>query len=228
MHLKFQKPRFTSPPKLLSPKRLLLPSQLHNPPLVLYRNLNENTLNVPSFSDFRSKFRPIGYDESALVASLIDHTHGEWNEATVRNLFLTSESELNTGHSPWPRNQGVSDFCPVCKAPGEVFAHAILHCPIAQQTWALSDLPWRVVSDWKGDAEAWLCGVLDKLEGPDADFAPTLCWQIWLNRNRWLWDGGGLSPPDIVWRARCLLSEFIEYHTSLKGREGTMSNIVEW
>ncbi|KAK4416968.1 hypothetical protein Salat_2522300 [Sesamum alatum] len=52
--------------------------------------------------------------------------------------------------------------------------------------------------------------------------------ELWLNRNRWLWDNRGLSPPDIVSRSRCLLSKFVEYCSSLKGPERNDAIRREW
>ncbi|KAK4438681.1 hypothetical protein Salat_0202600 [Sesamum alatum] len=154
------------------------------------------------------------------------------------NTMGSSPLEVyTTWHCLFPRNQwrpaqlikngkdgtsfgiGVINVYPICKAIGEDTSYAFLFCPVSQQVWALSDLPLRVVSDWKSDVESWFCGVSEELDGPAADSALTLYWQLWLNRNRWLWKNGGLSPPDIVWRAHCLLSEFGEYCTSLKGHE---------
>ncbi|KAK4420164.1 hypothetical protein Salat_2429300 [Sesamum alatum] len=113
------------------------------------------------------------------------------------------------------RNPEVDDVCPVCKAASEDLLHTFLLYPAARQAWALSDLPWMVISDWKNDVESWFRSVTKKLDSPKGDRALTLCRQLWLNRNRWLWKNGGSSPLEIVARTRWILSDFEEYSCSL-------------
>ncbi|KAK4425143.1 hypothetical protein Salat_1708200 [Sesamum alatum] len=55
-----------------------------------------------------------------------------------------------------------------------------------------------------------------------------LCWQIWLNRNKWLWDNTGSSPLELVSRTRQILSEYEEYCCSLKVLAETKSINRDW
>ncbi|KAK4425321.1 hypothetical protein Salat_1726100 [Sesamum alatum] len=126
------------------------------------------------------------------------------------------------------RNPEVDDVCPVCKIAGEDLRHNFLLCLAARQVLALSDLPWMVISDGRTDVESWLRFVTKKLDDPKGDRALTLCWQIWLNRNRWLWENDGSSPLEIVARTRRILSNFDEYNCSLIGSVVRNSPRREW
>ncbi|KAK4423264.1 hypothetical protein Salat_1909200 [Sesamum alatum] len=64
------------------------------------------------------------------------------------------------------KNPEVADICPVCKTQGEDVFHAFIRCPVARQTWALSSLPWALVSSWQGDAAQWFRYIDQKLDGP--------------------------------------------------------------
>ncbi|KAG8386747.1 hypothetical protein BUALT_Bualt03G0181200 [Buddleja alternifolia] len=45
----------------------------------------------------------------------------------------------------------VNDECPCCKGSFESTKHALLSYSFARQAWALSHLPWRIISDWSSN-----------------------------------------------------------------------------
>ncbi|KAK4438815.1 hypothetical protein Salat_0216100 [Sesamum alatum] len=50
------------------------------------------------------------------------------------------------------------------KAMGDTL-HLILLCPLSRQVWALLNIYWTVVSDWRGNIESWFRGVVERVSG---------------------------------------------------------------
>ncbi|KAK4431179.1 hypothetical protein Salat_0880000 [Sesamum alatum] len=69
------------------------------------------------------------------------------------------------------RRWRLENCCPVCKADGESLHHLILECLPARKIWAISNLPWGVISDWKDTGENWFRDVVEKVDGKGADRA---------------------------------------------------------
>ncbi|KAK4428896.1 hypothetical protein Salat_1189500 [Sesamum alatum] len=126
------------------------------------------------------------------------------------------------------QNPEVDDFCSMCKAAGEDSYHIFLSCPITHPDWALSDLPWSIISKWQGDPEAWFRNTAKECEGHEADRALIICWQLWFNMNKWLWENVGFSPSEIVSHARRILGDYTEYSLSLVNTTRTESPKREW
>ncbi|KAG8383859.1 hypothetical protein BUALT_Bualt04G0057500 [Buddleja alternifolia] len=66
----------------------------------------------------------------------------------------------------------------------------MLTCPFARQVWALSYLPWYVISSWSGSSEAWVRTVH--------------------SRNKSLWENQVLNATDVVISANSFLLAFHE------------------
>ncbi|KAK4422990.1 hypothetical protein Salat_1881600 [Sesamum alatum] len=56
-------------------------------------------------------------------------------------------------HNLAKKQVAVMDTCPVCKADNETEHHLFLTCSFAWQVWALTNIPWSVISEWRSDAE---------------------------------------------------------------------------
>ncbi|KAK4438731.1 putative mitochondrial protein [Sesamum alatum] len=114
-----------------------------------------------------------------LASNSMMKTQGDWKFLWNRRAlpkvkvfgWKLCTNALPTMHNLTKRNPGVDNVCSVCRAKDEDSKHILLHCPVARQVWALSDIPWRVVSDWSDDAEEWLRHVSTKLEANDTDRA---------------------------------------------------------
>ncbi|KAL0433610.1 UNVERIFIED_CONTAM: hypothetical protein Slati_2695300 [Sesamum latifolium] len=72
--------------------------------------------------------------------------------------------------------------CYFCGA-SENFAHVFVQCHIARQAWALSNLPWDIISRWKDDPLHWFRGVGNHLQPMDFDLFLVMCWFLWWSRN---------------------------------------------
>ncbi|KAL0401334.1 UNVERIFIED_CONTAM: hypothetical protein Slati_4163300 [Sesamum latifolium] len=59
-------------------------------------------------------------------------------------------------------------------------------------------------------------------------FALVLCYQLWNNRNQWLWDNIGASPVEIISKARRVLFGFKEYNLSLQGPSKARATKCAW
>ncbi|KAK4388112.1 hypothetical protein Sango_2417800 [Sesamum angolense] len=80
------------------------------------------------------------------------------------------------------RTQGGGGVSVVCNNRRRCQArHAIT--PLAQQVWALSNLPWRLISNYTKDSEDWVRRVVGSLESQEFAAFLIFCWSIWQHRN---------------------------------------------
>ncbi|KAK4416962.1 hypothetical protein Salat_2521700 [Sesamum alatum] len=57
-------------------------------------------------------------------------------------------------------------FSPYCDGGEEDLGHILVSCSFAHLVWAISNLPWALISHGLCSMELWLMGVL---QGPDAE-----------------------------------------------------------
>ncbi|KAL0401094.1 UNVERIFIED_CONTAM: hypothetical protein Slati_4139300 [Sesamum latifolium] len=86
--------------------------------------------------------------------------------------------------------------------------HALLECPFARQTWALADIPWSVISQWRTNVEDWVFHARKGLEHDEFNFFAVLCWMLWQRRNKRVMDNSHSSPIEVVASARSFLQDF--------------------
>ncbi|KAG8373639.1 hypothetical protein BUALT_Bualt11G0045200 [Buddleja alternifolia] len=107
------------------------------------------------------------------------------------------------------RRCNVNEECPCCKDSVESTEHAMLSCSFARQVWALSHLPWRILSDCSGSSKGWIRRVHSELAGEQFDLFLVLCWAVWSSRNKALWENQLLNSAQTVAFASSYLDSFI-------------------
>ncbi|KAG8374859.1 hypothetical protein BUALT_Bualt10G0039400 [Buddleja alternifolia] len=106
------------------------------------------------------------------------------------------------------RRRNVTSGCPYCVRDGENTKHAMLTCPFARQVWALSHLPWHVISSGLGSSEAWVRTIHSKFDRDQYALFLVICWNIWSSRNKFLWENQVLNAADVVISANSFLLDF--------------------
>ncbi|KAL0453716.1 UNVERIFIED_CONTAM: hypothetical protein Slati_1349700 [Sesamum latifolium] len=100
--------------------------------------------------------------------------------------------------------------CPLCGFIEEDVKHAMLLCPLARQVWALSNLPWRFISNYTGDSEEWVRSIASSLDGQEFASFLIICWSIWQHCNLAVFEGKRVHAQQILSMARresCLVEQ---------------------
>ncbi|KAL0419235.1 UNVERIFIED_CONTAM: hypothetical protein Sradi_1337000 [Sesamum radiatum] len=63
-----------------------------------------------------------------------------------------------------------------CGSEEEDLVHVLCRCSFSRLTWALSNLPWKVVEYRDGGIEQWLRAMYWEIRGPTYDNFLTICW----------------------------------------------------
>ncbi|KAL0394946.1 UNVERIFIED_CONTAM: hypothetical protein Slati_4460800 [Sesamum latifolium] len=92
----------------------------------------------------------------------------------------------------------VEEGCPLCGWVEEDIKHTLLLCPLARKVWALSNLPWRIISNYKTDSEDWVRNVAGSLDDREFTVFLTFCWSIWQHRNLVVFEGKRIHAQLIV------------------------------
>ncbi|KAL0416762.1 UNVERIFIED_CONTAM: hypothetical protein Slati_3508100 [Sesamum latifolium] len=101
----------------------------------------------------------------------------------------------------------VEGGCLGCGADTEELVHVLWQCCIARLSWALSNLPWRVIEYRAGSTENWMRAAYWDLRGPEYDYFLAICWALWRERNNWLFEGSVSKAHEIVGFAkRCCIT----------------------
>ncbi|KAL0355215.1 UNVERIFIED_CONTAM: putative mitochondrial protein [Sesamum radiatum] len=100
--------------------------------------------------------------------------------------------------------------CSFCSASSENFAHVFVQCHIARQAWALSNLPWGIISRWKDEPLHWIRNIGKHLQPMDFDLFLVICWFLWWSRNQHCMENKLINPMQTVTSARCFLEAYWE------------------
>ncbi|KAL0401095.1 UNVERIFIED_CONTAM: hypothetical protein Slati_4139400 [Sesamum latifolium] len=76
-------------------------------------------------------------------------------------LWRACKEAIPTTSNLIRRKCAVELACMTCGNLTEDSKHALLECPFARQTWALADIPWSVISQWRTNVEDWEQTVMD-------------------------------------------------------------------
>ncbi|KAL0364035.1 UNVERIFIED_CONTAM: putative ribonuclease H protein [Sesamum angustifolium] len=68
-------------------------------------------------------------------------------------LWRVCKEAIPTTSNLIRRTCDVKPACTMCGAPYEDSKHALLKCFFARQAWALADLPWAIISQWRDGME---------------------------------------------------------------------------
>ncbi|KAL0373090.1 UNVERIFIED_CONTAM: hypothetical protein Scaly_0990600 [Sesamum calycinum] len=104
--------------------------------------------------------------------------------------------------------------CPLCCSEDEDVEHVFLRCPFARQVWALSHIPWALISGFSADSCGWVEHLAKSLPTEDFDRLLTICWMIWWNRNRALMERRFFQADELLSFALNYLTSFQQVSVS--------------
>ncbi|KAL0395139.1 UNVERIFIED_CONTAM: hypothetical protein Slati_4480100 [Sesamum latifolium] len=64
--------------------------------------------------------------------------------------------------------------------------------------WALSHLPWAIISVSQPDPETWFRGLQHSLDDRGFARALLICWNLWGARNKMLFESVSVSPQGLI------------------------------
>ncbi|KAK4424783.1 hypothetical protein Salat_1671900 [Sesamum alatum] len=114
------------------------------------------------------------------------------------------------------RNTTIQVQCTIRGAEIEPLQHVLLHCPFARQVWALSNLPWGVISREHESVRQWLWDIYAALERKTRDKFLALCWGLWQNGNQMLMEGRSSSQMEVVRSTLRLHEAYVESGRKLR------------
>ncbi|KAL0456370.1 UNVERIFIED_CONTAM: hypothetical protein Slati_0976200 [Sesamum latifolium] len=100
------------------------------------------------------------------------------------------------------RGVNIGSVCPRCGFEEENVFHSLLWCQFARLVWALSNLPWAVISCDYSDPEAWMRGMFHRLEGAEVARVLLICWFLWGTRNKLYFENVAPSASAILKQVR--------------------------
>lgn len=111
------------------------------------------------------------------------------------------------------RGMKVDSVCQLCGEEGESINHIFFSCPLARQTWALSNIPHPQDGFHPSSIYANMSHLLsiDKRQNMREETRrlwPWVLWQLWKNRNGVLFEASTFSSMDIINKAKEMAEEW--------------------
>jgi hypothetical protein len=146
----------------------------------------------------------------------------------VVTLFLwqACNNVLPTKENLFKRKITDDPRCPVCLLEEEMVGHALWSCTVARDVWLELNAKIQKSISEEDEFNFILQRLLDRLEGPDFDKVVCTARQIWLRRNKWVFEGQLIHPKNIAQVAvdqlefHCKASQLID-----RGRRAPQINI---
>ncbi|KAK4413148.1 hypothetical protein Salat_2727300 [Sesamum alatum] len=190
---------------------------------------------------------PTILDENARVAEFIHDDGHSWKEDLVCDLFPAELAEHITLPDQLKKKNGENVAQSYITLPdqlkkknGENVAQSKLHdhgssfgspmsltvlsvCMEALLMWALSDLLWATLNDWKGGCEEWMQTCFDWLTEDEFAWLLMICLMIWNNKNSKVMEGTSEDPLQQILRTKRYLHAFTEAHARAEVGRGRHS-----
>ncbi|KAL0389916.1 UNVERIFIED_CONTAM: putative mitochondrial protein [Sesamum calycinum] len=142
-------------------------------------------------------------------------------------IWKVAHNAIPTGRNLLQKLRFESPVCPLCCSEDEDVDHVFLRCPFARQVWALSHLPWALISGFFADSCSWVEHLAKSLPTEDFDRFLTICWMIWWNRNRALMERKYFQADELLSFALNYLTSFQQISVS-PGRLPLMPSPSRW
>ncbi|KAL0396908.1 UNVERIFIED_CONTAM: putative mitochondrial protein [Sesamum calycinum] len=156
---------------------------------------------------------------SSNLASPVWKTIWKANVPSKIRVFIwkVAHNALPTGRNLLQKLRFEPLACPLCCSEDEDVEHVFLRCPFARQVWALSHLPWALISVFSADSCGWVEHLAKSLPTEDFDRFLTICWVIWWNRNRALMERRFFQADELLSFALNYLTSFQQVSVSPGG-----------
>ncbi|KAL0410936.1 UNVERIFIED_CONTAM: hypothetical protein Slati_3683300 [Sesamum latifolium] len=103
----------------------------------------------------------------------------------------------------------VDPACSTCGYAREDVRHAVLDCHFARQSWAISNLPWAVISVWQKGSLEWMRLVRKNLDHSQCKYFLIVCWSLWRCRNQLVMEQLEIRPLDCISMASKFFSDYL-------------------
>jgi hypothetical protein len=111
--------------------------------------------------------------------------------------WLVGNNKLLTWEVLQRRGWVGPSLCLLCKAAPENLFHLLMHCPFSKEVWHRITVHYNLLSSWSGSTimDSFPCW-LTRSSSPPC-LVIHFCWQIWLERNRVLFEDSRPNPPRV-------------------------------
>ncbi|KAL0410966.1 UNVERIFIED_CONTAM: hypothetical protein Slati_3686300 [Sesamum latifolium] len=117
---------------------------------------------------------------------------------------------LPTASNLIKRRAHIENCCLQCGSQGEDIHHILLSCHFSRLVWALSDIPWSALAEWRSGCEEWMRNTVKNLDSKQSGWFMTICWSLWNNRNKKVMENLTEEPLHLIQNARRFYLAFYE------------------
>ncbi|KAK4421881.1 hypothetical protein Salat_2138700 [Sesamum alatum] len=128
-------------------------------------------------------------------------------------------------HNAVPTLENLARFRPeldrCCNFNGadlESLQHVLRECPYTPVIWALSNIPWFVISADAHSVADWFVKVFERIDGQVRLWFLIICWSLWRCRNTKVMEGGHTDPLQLVHDASVLLFKYEQARAAARTR----------
>ncbi|CAI0374065.1 unnamed protein product [Linum tenue] len=154
-------------------------------------------------------------------------------QRTKTLFWLVLHDRLLTNAERLRRHLANSDQCTICGGGPKTFIHVMRDCAYARDVWShfLADEPDRVL--FQTDIPRWgFHYLMDQSPVVDASTFALVCWQLWQNRNTWVFEKRLVAPMQLAGRIKQLCSQVslaFKASQSVTGCESKRSTqLISW
>ncbi|KAL0449808.1 UNVERIFIED_CONTAM: putative mitochondrial protein [Sesamum latifolium] len=158
-------------------------------------------------------------DVEAILSIPLSSIGGEdffvWHHTTTGMFFVRSAYYVAVSLANQSQPSSTCPISPLWKdiwkanvPEHEDIAHVFVRCSFVRQVWALSHIPWGLVSEFSSDPCGWIENLAKELPTEDFERFMTICWSVWWNRNRSLMERVSMSAGELLSFATNYLHSF--------------------
>ncbi|XP_058208190.1 uncharacterized protein LOC131321203 [Rhododendron vialii] len=123
-------------------------------------------------------------------------------------------------------------MCPICASASETIEHMLFHCPWVKAMWFGSGKAFWVLQKDIVAVDKWLedllCGCLSKeSEREDVGLIFQICWAIWKDRNRCVFNDKNPRPEVVIEQARGANVDYLQTVCDKMQMDSTIRSRVE-
>lgn len=123
-------------------------------------------------------------------------------------LWRASRNVLPTVKALASKNVNIQLMCPWCRLEVEDDIHVLFRCEFAQEVWRKAGLTALVATDLNETFFDVMKRVFQMGNKKQVLMSCLLCWNLWQQRNTWVWDHVNISPFGLHSRACSMLEEW--------------------
>jgi hypothetical protein len=122
-----------------------------------------------------------------------------WKVPLKLKLFswLVGKEKILTWEALQRRGWEGPGICLLCKNAPEDLQHLLIHCPFSKEVWYRSIKHFSIPIDWCGSSISDCFSLWSSHKSAPPSLAVHISWQIWLERNRVIFEDGLPSLPTV-------------------------------